>query len=110
MSRRDSELIKSRYNRISSVFNAMDKLASKKRRKKLLELAEGNVLEIGIGTGVNLDLYPENVTVTGIDFSPKMLEKAQNKVNELNLNINILEMDVEKLDFTDDSFDTVVAT
>lgn len=79
MSRKNTEIIKHRYNRISSVFDTMDKLASKKRRKKLLQLTEGEVLEIGIDTGINLDLYPEDVTVTGIDFSPKMLEKAQKK-------------------------------
>jgi len=73
-------------------------------------LAQGEVLEIGIDTGVNLEFYPEDVSVTGIDFSPKMLEKARKKADKLTQNINILEMDVERLDFADDSFDTVVAT
>ena len=73
-------------------------------------MAQGEVLEIGIGTSVNLEFYPEDVSVTGIDFSPKMLEKARNKADKLTQNINILEMDVERLDFADDSFDTVVVT
>ena len=88
----------------------MDKLTPKKLRKEFIQLAQGEVLEIGIGTGVNLEFYPEDVSVTGIDFSPKMLEKARKKADKLTQNINILEMDVERLDFADDSFDTVVAT
>lgn len=88
----------------------MDKLTPKKLRKDFIQLAQGEVLEIGIGTGVNLEFYPEDVSVTGIDFSPKMLERARKKADKLTQNINILEMDVERLDFADDSFDTVVAT
>ncbi len=76
MRKKNTDIIKHRYNRISSVFNAMDKLTPKKLRKEFIQLAQGEVLEIGIGTGVNLEFYPEDVSVTGIDFSPKMLEKA----------------------------------
>ena len=110
MRKKNTDIIKHRYNRISSVFNAMDKLTPKKLRKEFIQLAQGEVLEIGIGTGVNLEFYPEDVSVTGIDFSPKTLEKARKKADKLTQNINILEMDVERLDFADDSFDTVVAT
>lgn len=110
MRKKNTDIIKHRYNRISSVFNAMDKLTPKKLRKEFIQLAQGEALEIGIGTGVNLEFYPEDVSVTGIDFSPKMLEKARKKADKLTQNINILEMDVERLDFADDSFDTVVAT
>jgi len=74
--KKNTDIIKHRYNRISSVFNAMDKLTPKKLRKEFIQLAQGEVLEIGIDTGVNLEFYPEDVSVTGIDFSPKMLEKA----------------------------------
>lgn len=110
MRKKNTDIIKHRYNRISSVFNAMDKLTPKKLRKEFIQLAQGEVLEIGIGTGVNLEFYTEDVSVTGIDFSPKMLERARKKADKLTQNINILEMDVERLDFADDSFDTVVAT
>lgn len=110
MRKKNTDIIKHRYNRISSVFNAMDKLTHKKLRKEFIQLAQGEVLEIGIGTGVNLEFYPEDVSVTGIDFSPNMLEKARKKADKLTQNINILEMYVERLDFADDSFDTVVAT
>ena len=39
-----------------------------------------HVLEVGVGTGLSLPLYPENVRVTGIDLSSHMLERAQVRV------------------------------
>src|SRR3989337_1357362 len=38
------------------------------------------VLEVGVGTGINLNLYPRDCSVTGIDFSSSMLEKARERV------------------------------
>src|SRR5215208_988465 len=38
------------------------------------------VLEVGVGTGINLSLYPKNCSVTGIDFAGSMLEKARERI------------------------------
>src|SRR3712207_2619606 len=52
------------------------------------------VLEVGVGTGINLSLYPKNCSVTGIDFSGQMLEKARERVARKSLrNIRLLQMD-----------------
>ena len=40
------------------------------------------VLEVGVGTGINLSLYPYTCTVTGVDLSSKMLEKAQKRIDD----------------------------
>ena len=40
------------------------------------------VLEVGVGTGINLSLYPKTSRVTGIDLSSKMLKKAQQRIDE----------------------------
>lgn len=71
----------------------------------------GKVLEVGVGTGLVLPLYGSRLSVTGIDYSADMLEKAQEKVRTLGLkNVEALHrMDARSLDFPDASFDTVTA-
>ena len=71
---------------------------------------EARVLEVGIGTGINAALYPENCWVTGIDISSSMLEKAQERVERRRTrNVRLLQMDAAALDFPDESFDIVYA-
>jgi len=105
-----TELIKKRYDRISSLFDVMDHMIRSSWRKSLLENLHGNVLEVGVGTGSNLPYYPENVHVTGIDFSPKMLAKAYKKIGESKAKVVLKEMDAQQMDFSDNTFDFVVST
>lgn len=68
------------------------------------------VLEVGVGTGINLSLYPKPATVTGIDFSSSMLEKARERAARKGLRtMRLLQMDAADLKFADDSFDIVYA-
>ena len=68
------------------------------------------VLEVGVGTGINAALYPQHCTVTGIDLSGSMLEKASERLARKGRdNIRLLEMNAEQLTFPDDSFDIVYA-
>ncbi len=68
------------------------------------------VLEVGVGTGINLSLYPQNCSVTGIDFSGSMLEIARERAARKNIgNVRLLQMDAADLRFADDSFDIVYA-
>ena len=79
---------------------------------RLLDVGRGQrILEVGIGTGLNLPLYPADCSITGIDLSEEMLEKAQEKVLELGLgNVTLKAMDATVMDFGDDEFDAAVAT
>lgn len=69
------------------------------------------LLEVGVGTGLSLPLYPEGVEVTGIDISAEMLARAHEKVRRYRLNhvTALEEMDAEAMAFADDTFDKVVA-
>ncbi len=68
------------------------------------------ILEVGVGTGINLSLYPRDCQITGVDLSDSMLEKAHERVakNDLN-NVRLLQMDATSLSFPDDAFDIVYA-
>src|SRR6266516_346663 len=68
------------------------------------------VLEVGVGTGINASLYPSYCSVTGVDFSSSMLEKARERVARKGVcNVRRLEMDAANMKFADDSFDIVYA-
>jgi ubiquinone/menaquinone biosynthesis C-methylase UbiE len=69
----------------------------------------GRVLEIGIGTGRNLPYYPAGVSLTGIDLSPSMLERARSRAARLRIDVDLREGDVSSLPFPDASFDVVVS-
>lgn len=70
-----------------------------------------NVLEVGVGTGLALPIYRNDIAVTGIDFSEDMLAKAQEKAVELGLNHvkSLKQMDARDLQFPDGCFDVVAA-
>lgn len=78
---------------------------------KTMNIRPGDeVLEVGVGTGINLSMYPSTCSVVGIDLSEPMLEKAREKVIEKGLrNCRVLEMDAAKMAFPDESFDIVYA-
>jgi phosphatidylethanolamine/phosphatidyl-N-methylethanolamine N-methyltransferase len=68
------------------------------------------VLEVGVGTGINLGMYPRTARVTGIDLSSRMLQKAQQRINDKGLtNCEVAEMDATRMTFADNSFDVVYA-
>ncbi|MDH6244018.1 class I SAM-dependent methyltransferase [Mycobacterium sp. OTB74] len=72
--------------------------------------ATGSALEVAVGTGLNLDAYPDDVTLTGIDWSEAMLDIARGRAAELNRAATLQQADAHHLPFADDSFDTVVCT
>lgn len=102
-----------KYNRIASLYEFLDLPLElpyfRKWRRKALSDLSGKVLEVGIGTGRNLKYYSSRCSVTGIDNSKGMLEKACTKAKGMN-NVTLLLMDAEHLDFPDNSFDYVVTT
>lgn len=68
------------------------------------------VLEVGVGTGINASLYPRDCSVVGIDLSSSMLEKARDRVARKGItNVRLLEMDAAALKFADNTFDIVYA-
>jgi ubiquinone/menaquinone biosynthesis C-methylase UbiE len=80
-----------------------------KLRKKLLEHAHGRVLEIGIGTGLNLPHYPPVDELVAADPSEPMLRRARRRAAETGRDVTFVEAPAEQLPFEDDSFDTVVS-
>lgn len=85
--------------------------AGRRRATAILGELGGDVLEVGVGTGLALGLYGPRVTVTGIDYSAEMLAKARARVESEGLGrvAGLHRMDARELAFPDDSFDHVAA-
>jgi ubiquinone/menaquinone biosynthesis C-methylase UbiE len=72
--------------------------------------AVGEVLEIAVGTGLNLRHYPDGVRLTGIEFVPAMLDIARRRAVGLGRPVELRLGDAQALEFGDATFDTVVCT
>ena len=109
-----TERVRKRYNTNSLFYDLaeapMELLRFRAWRPRFRDQVEGpKALEVGVGTGKNLDYYPPGVKISAIDLSPKMLEKARKRINSMNLDVELKEMDVQQLEYPDNSFDTVFA-
>lgn len=110
----DTESVRHAYRRWAPVYDytfGQVAEAGRKHAVKIINHRKGRVLEVGVGTGLSLPAYAKHLTVTGIDLSPEMLDKAREKVAKKNLDHvdGLHEMDASALGFADESFDTVVA-
>ena len=110
----DSKKIERVYTGYARVYNRIFGTIFQRSREAAirdLKVQPGEkVLEVGVGTGLCLPLYPKDCQITGIDLSDGMLDKARELVRERNLtHVKLLRMDASALDFPDGSFDTVVA-
>jgi len=109
-----NEKIRRRYNRIAKFYDIfeqpMEIMVMKNWRKEVMQDLRGNILEVGVGTGKNIEYYPEGANITAIDFSEKMLAKARDRALKLNKKVNLIQMDAQNMSFPDNFFDTVFTT
>jgi phosphatidylethanolamine/phosphatidyl-N-methylethanolamine N-methyltransferase len=110
----DAASVRDAYRRWAPIYDFTFGSVAESGRKhavKIINRRRGRVLEVGVGTGLSLPGYGTHLTVTGIDVSPEMLDKARDRVERARLeNIaGLHEMDAGALAFPDESFDTVVA-
>lgn len=109
------DAVKAAYRRYANVYDAIFGPVLQPGRKAVMQALEfrpgERVLEVGVGTGLSLPMYPPGVRITGVDISGEMLDKARERIRRKRLqNVEaLIEMDAEALDFPDASFDKVVA-
>jgi ubiquinone/menaquinone biosynthesis C-methylase UbiE len=96
-----------RYDRTMKFF---DRVLFRDARSWVCSKADGEVLEIAAGTGLNLPHYPDAVKLTAVELSPAMLELARQRAAELGREVELQVGDATALEFADQSFDTVVCT
>ncbi len=106
--------IASKYDAFARFYDwaelAPELLGLRRLRRRLVESAKGDVLEVAIGTGKNLAYYPKEIRLTGVDLSQGMLSNAKRRADRLGLVARFEVMDAEHLPLADESFDTSVDT
>lgn len=83
-----------------------------RQREKVVPLAHGQVLEVGIGTGLNIPFYDKTRVsrITGVDPALRMHGLAQKRIAQAGLDVDLIGLSAERLPVDDASFDTVVCT
>lgn len=83
-----------------------------KARSKIVPQAFGEVLEVGIGSGLNLQFYdPKKVsTIIGIDPAAQMQTLARQRAADINIPVEVIAVDVQGIHADTDRFDTIVMT
>jgi ubiquinone/menaquinone biosynthesis C-methylase UbiE len=103
-----------RYERIAPFYDLLDLPFEYSRYRKIRPLLfqglAGRVLDAGVGTGRNIQFYPPEAEVVGVDVSPAMLARAKRRRLSLGVEVELRQMDVTHLEFEDQSFDAAVAT
>ncbi|MBT8212102.1 MAG: class I SAM-dependent methyltransferase [Acidimicrobiia bacterium] len=87
-----------------------ERLGMASQRDRLVGHLSGTVLEVAVGTGLNLPHYPATVTVDAIEIDPHMLRKAKSRAAEAICDVRLHEADVHRLPFEDKVFDHAVVS
>jgi phosphatidylethanolamine/phosphatidyl-N-methylethanolamine N-methyltransferase len=110
----ETSFVEGVYEKMASVYDVFFGLPlhhGRARAIRRMAIKPGDqLLEVGVGTGISLPLYPRKCFVTAIDLSDGMLERARTRVEQYSLrNVRLIQMDATQLKFPDNSFDIVYA-
>lgn len=106
------EKVYNRYSRFYDLIFGRVFHSGREMAPMLLELRpDMKLLEVGVGTGLSLPMLPRTVKITGIDLSQKMLDQARKRLEmeDLKNHVELIKMDATHLEFSDNSFDRVLA-
>jgi len=100
------------FDGLSSIYDRgmlpLELLILRRLRRRVFPSLRGEVLELGIGTGINLPLYGPEASVTGCDASAEMLTWAGKRCTQRR--VTLVQADAQSLPFADGSFDAVTAS
>ena len=102
---------RAKWDRAAGTFDLMSSRGPEWRwgpaKREFFSAMHGRVLFLAVGTGLDIPFFPTGLEITGIDISPRMLEKARDRADAYQGRLELLEMDVHDLDFDAGRFDQV---
>jgi phosphatidylethanolamine/phosphatidyl-N-methylethanolamine N-methyltransferase len=110
----ETDFVEGVYNKMASVYDLFFGLPLHHGRATAIRRMgikpDDQILEVGVGTGMSLPLYPRRCSVTAVDLSEDMLARAHARAARYNLDhVRLIQMDATHLDFPDNAFDIVYA-
>lgn len=104
----ETDRIRSIYDRRAAAGKDEASQSVRARSRGLFKLAEGDVLEVGVGRGGTFAAYPAGIRLSGIELSPVALAGARRRAAQLGIAADLVEGDATALPYPDERFDTVV--
>jgi ubiquinone/menaquinone biosynthesis C-methylase UbiE len=102
---------RAKWDRAAETFDLMSSRGPEWRwgpaKRQFFSAMRGRILFLAVGTGLDIPFFPPGLEITGIDISPRMLEKARPRVEAYEGTIELREMDVHDLSFDAGAFDQV---
>ena len=110
----ETDFVEGVYGKMASVYDLFFGLPLHHGRAAAIQRMsigpDDHVLEVGVGTGMSLPLYPQRCSVTAVDLSDSMLARAHARLVRYGIrNVHLIQMDATQLEFPDHSFDVVYA-
>jgi len=103
-----------RYRRIAGIYDfiysRLEKGLQPGRSQLWQNVVGPRVLDVGVGTGRNMEFYRDDLQITAIDLVPEMLRRASKQAQNLGKQVDLRIMDVQNLEFPNACFDSVVST
>jgi SAM-dependent methyltransferase len=102
-----------KWNRAASALDSKDRGEEVRYgpyKRSLFAKANGRTMLVAAGTGIDFKYLPAGLQVTAVDFSPRMLSYAETRLEESPSPIELVEADVQALDFEAGTFDTVITS
>jgi ubiquinone/menaquinone biosynthesis C-methylase UbiE len=106
------ELTRKKWDKAAQNFDLMAGFGPEKRwrpakEKLFANMGQGKILFLAVGTGLDIQFFPEGRSIVGIDISQRMLDQAAGRVGAYDGDLEVHQMDVHDMPFADGSFDQV---
>lgn len=107
----DNSSTQAKWDAAAALFDLMGGFGPEKRwkshKQRMFSTMDGKILFLAVGTGLDIQCFPDGKDITGIDISPRMLQKAMPRVQAYNGQMTARQMDVHDMDFADGTFDQI---